>query len=144
MSLTGGKVCGYLSTAFTTAAVAHGNGRHMPTLTQAEQEKVIKFTLAGFCPGVLSFGFPKVAVVALLTRLLNPGKFHKWFLWGLAIWNLLTLGATVGTLLGQCQPAASQWNFDMEGTCVDKKIIIDFSLYAGGTSGLLVIRGISY
>lgn len=74
-----------------------------------------------------------MAAVALLTRLMNPNKYHKWFLWSIAILNQLVLFATIGTLLGQCTPTESIWNFDIKGDCVDPDIIVNFSLFAGGT-----------
>jgi hypothetical protein len=90
------------------------------------------WTTAAFCPGVMSFGLPKLAVVVLLTRLLNPGKYHRWFLWWQGIWAQLTLFATVGVLLGQCMPARSLWDFSItEKKCFDKKILIGYCIYAG-------------
>ena len=125
-------MCGYMSVSFTVVAVRYGNGKHYDLLSETEKEKVLLWTTCAFCPGVLCFGLPKMAVVSLLTRLLNPSKYHRWFLWGLAIWCQLTLFATIGTLLGRCTPAESIWNFDIKGECVDPKHIVNFSLYAGG------------
>lgn len=131
------QACAILSTAMTVVAVRHGNGRHYQTLTIEQQEQVRLWTLAAFCPGVMCFGLPKFAVVSLLTRLLNPSRWHRWFLWGMTIWCLLTLFATVGTLLGQCTPTKAMWNFDMEISCVDPKHIVNFSLYAGAMSAFV-------
>lgn len=88
-------------------AVNYGNGKHFSTLTTEQQENAILYTIAAFCPGVLSFGLPKMAVVSLLTRALNPSRLHKWFLWWLGVWCMLTLLATCGVLVGQCYPANS-------------------------------------
>ncbi|KAI6780517.1 uncharacterized protein J7T54_000157 [Emericellopsis cladophorae] len=132
-----GTICGILATALTTVAVGFGNGRHLTLLTSSEKERVTLWTTAAFCPAVLCLGLPKLAVVRLLTRLMNPSRWHGYFLWFLAIWCLGTLGATVGTLLGQCQPTESLWRQDIEGRCVDPKIIVDFSLYAGTFSAFV-------
>ncbi|KAI9163894.1 hypothetical protein HJFPF1_05524 [Paramyrothecium foliicola] len=132
-----GLICGYLSVGFTVVAVEHGNGRHYSLLSDEQKQSVMLWTTCAFCPGVLCFGLPKMAVVSLLTRLLNPSKYHRWFLWTLAIWCLLTLFATVGTLLGRCMPAESIWNFAVKGTCVDPKHIVNFSLYAGAYSAFV-------
>ncbi|KAK7229256.1 hypothetical protein V2G26_001426 [Clonostachys chloroleuca] len=134
-----GLVCGFLSTTFSQLAVENGNGKHYQLLSDERQEKVILWTIVAFCPGVLCFGFPKLAVAHLLIKLMNPGKYHRWFLWGMVIWCLLTLFATIGTLLGQCQPANSQWNFDIKGECVPKHHIVNFSLYAGAYSAFVDI-----
>lgn len=123
----------------TVCAVHSGNGQHYQILSVTQQEDVRFWTLAAFCPGVLCFGFPKFAVVALLTRLMNPSRWHRWFLWGMVTWCLLTLFATMGTLLGQCTPTRAMWNFDMEKHCVDPKHIVNFSLYAGAMSAFVDI-----
>jgi hypothetical protein len=127
-----GLVCGYLATSFSQVSVSHGNGKHFALLSIPQRENVIFWTTVSMVPGVLSFGLPKLAVVALLTRLLNPGKLHKWFLWFLVAWGVLTLIAVGGMLVGQCRPVESQWNFDMKGQCASKIHIVNFSLYAGG------------
>lgn len=121
----------------TVVAVDHGNGQHYQTLSIEQQERVRLWTLAAFCPGVMCFGLPKFAVVTLLTRLMNPSKKHRWFLWGMTIWCLLTLFATVGTLLGQCTPTRAMWNFDMDIDCVNPTHIVNFSLYAGALSAFV-------
>ncbi|KAK0385545.1 hypothetical protein NLU13_6724 [Sarocladium strictum] len=121
----------------TVVAVQNGNGQHYQTLTIPQQEQVRLWTLAAFCPGVMCFGLPKFAVVSLLTRLLNPSRLHLWLLWGMTVLCLLTLVATVGTLLGQCTPTRAMWNFDMAKTCVDPKYIVNFSLFAGALSAFV-------
>lgn len=126
------QVCGYISTALSTIAVRNGNGKHFSLLTTEQQENTILYTTAAFCPGVISFGLPKMAVVILLTRLLNPGKYHKWFIWWLGIWCQLTLFATCGVLLGQCTPTNSLWDFSVKGTCFSKSIQVAYCVYAGG------------
>ncbi|KFA70149.1 hypothetical protein S40285_06606 [Stachybotrys chlorohalonatus IBT 40285] len=128
---TGNQVCGYISTGLSTAAVASGNGRHFATLTQDQQESAVLWTTAAFCPGVMSFGLPKMAVVYLLTRLLNPSRWHMFFLWWQAIWCQLTLLATVGVLIGRCRPAYSLWNFDVPGECFPNHILVSYCIYAG-------------
>ncbi|KAK7421207.1 hypothetical protein QQX98_002337 [Neonectria punicea] len=131
------EICGYISTALSTVAVYSGNGRHFSTLTTEQQQGAILWTTAAFCPGVMSFGIPKLAVIALLVRLLNPGRLHKWVLWGMGIWCQLTLFATVGVLLGRCMPARSLWDFSVEGTCFDTRILVAYCIYAGSFSAFV-------
>lgn len=125
------QVCGYISVTLSTIAVSYGNGRHFSLLTTEQKEGAILFTIAGFCPGVMSIGLPKMAVVSLLTRLLNPGRLHFYFLWFLGIWCQLTLLATVGVLIGQCYPARALWDFSVQGKCLDRQILVDYCIYAG-------------
>ncbi|KAL0943430.1 uncharacterized protein CTRU02_201316 [Colletotrichum truncatum] len=129
--------CGYISTALSTIAVSYGNGKHMTLLSVEQQQGAILWTTAAFCPGIMSFGLPKLAVVSLLTRLMNPGKYHKWFLWWMAIWCQLTLFVTAGLLLGRCMPARSLWDFSIEGTCFDVSILVAYCIYAGAFSAFV-------
>lgn len=126
------QVCSYISRALSTIAVASGNGQHFSILGDEQKQAVILWTTAAFCPGVISFGLPMLAVVYLLTKLLNPSKLHTYFLWWLGIWCQLTLFATVGILLGKCTPARSLWDFSVKGTCIDNNILVSYCIYAGG------------
>lgn len=121
-----------MASAFTTVAVGYGHGRHVQTLSQHQAEHVRLWTFAAFMPGVLVLGLPKVAVVTLLNRLLNPSKWQRRFLWIMVSWCVLSNVATIGVLAGQCTPTRAQWNFDMAIECINPDYTIGFSLYSGG------------
>ncbi|KAI0153242.1 integral membrane protein [Xylariaceae sp. FL1272] len=130
--------CSYLSTALSTISVNSGDGKHFATLTTHQQEASILWTTAGFCPGVFSFGLPKLAVVVLLTRLLNPGRLHAAFLWFLGITTILVLAATVGVLVGRCQPAQAQWDFSItDKTCFSTRTLASYCIFAGSWSAFV-------
>lgn len=101
-------------------------------MTLEEKQNVIKYTIAAFCPGILSFAVPKLAVVALLTKLMNPGPKHRIFLWCSASASALILFGCVIILYAQCTPSRSQWNFDVKGTCWSKWVLVDYAIVAGG------------
>ncbi|KAK1704369.1 integral membrane protein [Colletotrichum lupini] len=132
-----GLVCGYISTSLSTLAVYSGIGKHLELLTLEQQQDGMLWTTAAQCPGIMSFGLPKLAVVSLLIRLMNPGVYHKWFLWWMGIWCQLTLFVTVGLLIGRCTPASSLWDFSIQGTCFSPDILINFSIYAGTFSAFV-------
>ncbi|KEZ43285.1 hypothetical protein SAPIO_CDS4726 [Scedosporium apiospermum] len=131
------QICSWISTAFSTMAVASGNGKHFSLLSTEQKTGAILWTTVAFCPGVLSFGLPKMAVVVLLQRLLNPQRYHRWFLWWMGIWCQLTLFATVGVLLGRCMPARALWDFSVEGKCFDPNILVGYCIYAGSFSAFV-------
>lgn len=79
--LTAVQICAFVNLGISSAAVESGSGRHFNTLNVEQQQNVIKYTIAAFCPGILSFAIPKLAVVALLTKLMNPSPAHRIFLW---------------------------------------------------------------
>ncbi|KAK7948088.1 uncharacterized protein PG986_008974 [Apiospora aurea] len=131
-------LCGYISTAFSTVATSYGNGKHFDLLDLEQKEGAILWTTAAFCPGILSFGLPKLAVIALLTRILNPSRAHWWYLWTMGLVCFASLLATVGVLLGQCTPARSLWTFSItEKTCFDKNILVGYCIYAGSISAFV-------
>jgi len=122
-------------TALAIVATTYGNGKHFDTLSINEMQGAIFWTILGFPFGIMAFAIPKLAVVALLQRLLNPNRWHQIFLWILAS---LCTGALLGCvviLFAQCSPAESQWNFAItDKTCIDKWILVDYAIFAGGFS----------
>ncbi|EEY16334.1 conserved hypothetical protein [Verticillium alfalfae VaMs.102] len=124
-------ICCWISVALAVKAIDNGNGRHIVTLSQEEQEGVVFWTLVGFPLGILSFGIPKLAVVAVLTRIMSPGRTHTIVLWTMAgVCNVL-LALNAVFLLGRCVPAESQWNFDIKGKCWDPQILVRYAIATG-------------
>ena len=83
----------------------------------------------------MAFGIPKLAVVALLTRIMNPGRLQQVILWGLAGCCMLSLAGCVIILFAQCRPVQSQWDFSItEKTCWSPYILVNFAIFAGGES----------
>jgi hypothetical protein len=133
-TLTSLQICGYIMLGLTIAAVRSGNGRHFELLTLEQKSDAILYTIAGFCPGIFSFGIPKLAVVALLTRITNPSRKHKIFLWIMTSGCLLILFGCVIILFAQCTPARSQWDFSVKGTCWNRWILVYYAIVAGNIS----------
>lgn len=129
--LTMRKVCSYILLGFTIKAVDSGNGRHFTLLSLQQKSDAILYTMAGFCPGVLSFGLPKVAVVALLTKIMNPSRKHQIFLWFISIGCVVLLLGCIALLFGQCTPSRSQWDFSVKGKCWNPWILVYYSIGAG-------------
>lgn len=113
-------------------AAKSGNGQHFAILSEDEMSGSILWTIVGFCPGVMSFGLPKLGAIFLLTRLMNPRKPHKIFLWLLGIICNLSLIGCVVILFAQCKPVESQWDFSIKGECIDKWVLVDYAIFAGG------------
>ncbi|KAK1638742.1 hypothetical protein BDP81DRAFT_479826 [Colletotrichum phormii] len=136
-----GQFCGYISTALSTIAVTYGNGRHMSILSTEQQEGAILWTTAAFCPGVISFGLPKLAVVSLLVRLMNPDR---------SLWDFSVKGTwfDVNILVAYCSfsafvdvylavyPAIILFGLQM---ATRKKIALSCALGIGSISGIVAI-----
>lgn len=81
----------------------------------------------------MAFCLPKLAVVHLLTRLMNPSRWHKMFLWALAIGTNLGLLATIVVLFQQCDPVRAQWDFSIkDATCMDKMVLVYVAVATAG------------
>ncbi|KAH6640166.1 hypothetical protein F5144DRAFT_525484 [Chaetomium tenue] len=127
-------ICSWVTVAISTKAVSYGSGRHAALLTEDQLSHAILYTMVAFLPGILSFGVPKLAVVALLTRMLNPSRVHAIIMWAIAIICLLSLMGCVGILFGQCTPTHSMWTFSVKGKCWSPMILVNYSIYAGSFS----------
>ena len=117
----------------TIAAVQSGNGRHFDLLSDTQRSSAVLYTLAGFCPRILSFAIPKLAVVALLTKITNPGRKYKIALWVMAGGCLLVLFGCVVIIFAQCTPSRSQWDFSVQGRCWSPWVLIYYAIVAGST-----------
>ena len=91
----------------------------------------IMWIMIGFCPGVLSFALPKLAVVSLLTRMLSPPRWHAILMWAMAIVCLMSLLGCIAILFAQCTPTRSMWDFSVKGTCLSPWVLVNYSIYAG-------------
>ncbi|KAK8066192.1 Integral membrane protein [Apiospora hydei] len=128
------------SCALTSVAVAHGLGRHVEALSREDQVAVTTWTYIAFCPGVMSFAIPKLAVIALLVRLMAPRKSHYMFLWGMGITVQLTLLATVGILIRVIDKKCPPFNdvrLDPPEHCVPIHVQVRWCLFAGSLSAFV-------
>ncbi|KAL0935510.1 uncharacterized protein CTRU02_210101 [Colletotrichum truncatum] len=124
-------ICGWINVATAAVAVSYGYGRHVDTLSPEQRSGAKLWSIAGYPPGLLSFGIPKLAVVALLTRIMNPSRGQKIFLWGMASLCVANLVGFIAIIFGQCYPARSQWDPSVPGTCWDKSVLVSFATYSG-------------
>ncbi|TLD07927.1 hypothetical protein PspLS_12178 [Pyricularia sp. CBS 133598] len=126
-----GQLCGYVAVIFTTIAVQNGNGRHMALLTQKELSNAIFYSTISFVPGSLFFGIPKLGVVTLLTRLLNPSRHHVKFLWFLPIWCITSVAIAFTLVLTRCSPTSALWDPSVKGNCFDVRHLVNYGIYSG-------------
>lgn len=116
-------------------AVKNGNGQHFDTLSLNEKQGSIFWTILGFPFGVMAFGIPKLAVVALLHRLMNPAKWHAILLWSMSLLCVASLIGCVVILFAQCTPAKSQWDLSItDKTCISPWVLVHYAIFAGGMS----------
>ena len=122
--------------ALIAVTISYGFGRHTATVNPDDIRRIIYYASISFIPGIASFALPKFAVVILLAKVLDPGRWHKVIMWIISIlYLLLTIGMLVVNI-AQCQPVETQWGA-AEGTCWDYQIILSYALTQGICSVLL-------
>ncbi|KAK8109075.1 hypothetical protein PG984_014876 [Apiospora sp. TS-2023a] len=121
---------GIIACALTTVSVSKGIGRHVEALSTAQRISATLWVYAAYCPSVLSFGMPKLAVIALLARLLVPSRLHFWILWTMGTLVQLALLGVVGLLFGRCQPLLSAVDESIAGHCLDTETWVHYCLFA--------------
>jgi len=119
----------------TTASIAYGFGQHAMKLSQYDMEMAILLNSLSFLCGILSFTVPKLAVTAMLTRILNPGLLQK--IW---LWTLVSLAAAVSCiciiiLFTMCDPPEALWHVHLVVTagakCRDVWILVNYAIFTG-------------
>ncbi|KAH8692618.1 hypothetical protein BGW36DRAFT_23334 [Talaromyces proteolyticus] len=131
-------VMGLVYLGLTTANVITGYGRHAKTLDMAHLEKAILLNTVGFLFGILSFTLPKIAVAFMLTRILNPSKGHKAFVFGLVGFAAVVSVVCILILFTMCTPPQSLWVVTIPGRkCRDSWILIDYAVFTGALSAFV-------
>ncbi|EYE91326.1 uncharacterized protein EURHEDRAFT_406167 [Aspergillus ruber CBS 135680] len=124
-------------TSLTTVNVAFGYGRHADTLSPERLVKVSLVNYIDFTLGIVSFSLPKLAVAALLNRIVNPNWWQKAALWILTGLVALTSGVCIIVLFTMCDPPEALWDTSlvMQGaTCRNVWILIDYAIFTGAFS----------
>lgn len=80
-------------------------------LTPEQQAKVLFYTtICAFFPGILALTLPKLAVISLYCRLLNPSKLQKWIMWGGGALLSINAMLSLATFIARCTPFEANYN----------------------------------
>lgn len=124
--------------ASLSAAVAAGYGNHLQDIPPDERPLAIFRTTLCSCLAVLTFAFPKVAIVALLERLLELHVVTRVIFWGLSV-SLVACSVLLSIFwFVQCTPRAHQWDLQhVPGSCWDPSVVLNLSYFTGFYSGVI-------
>lgn len=111
-------------------AVANGLGRHIATLPPENAHRAIFFTTVAGTTGIFSFTFPKFAVVILLAKILDPGRWHRRAMWLISIVYFIMSVVTIIIIWAHCTPAAAQWGA-VKGKCWNPEILFIYAVVHG-------------
>ncbi|KAJ6186226.1 hypothetical protein N7519_007527 [Penicillium mononematosum] len=106
-------IFGLIFVATATVSVTYGYGQHMSNLDPKTVEPALMWNMISFIFGIISFAIPKLAVAALLHRILNPSFIQRIIVWGLVI--LVAIIALVNILIyvTMCNPPQALWKPSM-------------------------------
>ncbi|KAK7954133.1 hypothetical protein PG988_014827 [Apiospora saccharicola] len=114
------------SCALTSKAVSYGLGRHMEALSREDQIAVTTWTYIAFCPGVMSFAIPKLAVVALLVRLMAPESC-----------TIGSYGLWASRVIDKRCPPFNNVALEPPDHCVSISVQVNWCLFAGSLSAFV-------
>ncbi|KAL4997403.1 hypothetical protein BDV10DRAFT_195125 [Aspergillus recurvatus] len=132
---------GIVYCAITTANIAIGYGKHAYVLDTETVEKASFLNSLSFLFGIISFSAPKLAVAAMLNRILNPSLGQKAAIWGLTGLGAVISGICIIVLFTMCDPPRALWQTSLvvagKATCRDVWILINYAIFTGAYSAFI-------
>ncbi|KAL4938830.1 hypothetical protein BDV06DRAFT_200073 [Aspergillus oleicola] len=128
-------------TIVTTVNVGLGYGKHTPTIMQEggmdSLVNILLINYADFALGIMSFTTPKLAIAALLNRIMNPGRIHRIWLWVLTAMVFISSSICIVVLFTMCDPPEALWKIQLTSagaTCRPTSILVGYAIFTGAMS----------
>lgn len=125
----------------TTVNVHLGYGSHAAVVKQnggqSLLEEVLLINFFDFALGIMAFATPKLAIASLLNRIMNPGKFHRVWLWVLTGLVFVASSICIIVLFTMCDPPKAMWQIHLMATgatCRPIEILVGYAIFTGGMS----------
>ncbi|CDM34355.1 unnamed protein product [Penicillium roqueforti FM164] len=125
-------------TILTTVNVVLGYGSHTSVLMEKGEidliERILVINYANFALGIMSFTTPKLAIAALLNRIMNPSRLSRVWLWILTASVFVTSTICIIVLFTMCDPPRALWKVHLmsEGAkCRSTKILVGYAIFTG-------------
>ncbi|CEL11493.1 hypothetical protein ASPCAL14595 [Aspergillus calidoustus] len=129
-------LCAATNTALITKSVQAGTGRHIETLTHAQQIESAKYQLLSQGFHVMSTNWGKVSVALFLIRIMAEVKQHTRAMYvGIVLLSVVNV-VCVYTIYGQCTPTARAWDGEVPGTCWRAGVQRNYAYFQGSASAL--------
>ncbi|EHA48573.1 hypothetical protein MGG_00826 [Pyricularia oryzae 70-15] len=114
-------------------AVRHGLGRHMWDLTREQRRGAQLWSILGSVTGVFGLGLPKIAMAAMLNRVLLAGYWSSMASWFLSIMSMVNFTVASMLILFQCAtPQKAVWARDPDNECYSIRLVIGILFSAFG------------
>ncbi|KAI0123714.1 hypothetical protein BJ170DRAFT_92455 [Xylariales sp. AK1849] len=122
---------------FITIAAGYGLGRHYDELSPSDQINALKWSTIIDAVIIWAFSLPKLAIIALLRRILNYGLHTAVFFWGLAFVGQALIFSMSVFIFVQCNPTAKNWDKDIPGICLPTDVLIGIEYFVSSWSAFL-------
>ncbi|KAJ5513695.1 hypothetical protein N7463_003247 [Penicillium fimorum] len=131
-------------TILTTVNVVLGYGSHTSALMERGGmdlvERILVINYANFALGIMSFTTPKLAIAALLNRIMNPSRLHRIWLWTLTASVFVASTICIIILFTMCDPPQALWKIHLiaqGATCRPTSVLVDYAIFTGVLSALV-------
>ncbi|RAL08719.1 uncharacterized protein BO97DRAFT_472830 [Aspergillus homomorphus CBS 101889] len=125
----------------TTINVQLGFGKHAWLLSTTAIETATFLNCLSFLFGIISFTLPKLAVTAMLNRILNASHIQRVCLWALSTLTTIVSGVCIIFLFTMCDPPRALWQtrlaIEGKATCKNVWLLIDYAIFTGALSGFV-------
>ncbi|KAL8870791.1 MAG: hypothetical protein Q9174_003244 [Haloplaca sp. 1 TL-2023] len=113
-------ITGLIAQAMVTVSALSGLGNHIYLLWGPQLVKALLWSWIGQISAINAIGFGKIAVIAFLLRIQERNSTFKkaaWFLYFIAISNVvININQSIMILL-QCSPSQKLWDLSVPGSC---------------------------
>ncbi|KAL5343276.1 hypothetical protein BJX70DRAFT_408835 [Aspergillus crustosus] len=129
-------------TIITTVNVGLGYGKHTSVIMQQNgMDRLVDVLLINYVDfsfGIMAFTTPKLAIAALLNRILNPGRLHRIWLWVLTGLVFVSSSICIIILFTMCNPPAALWTPELMSAgavCRPTSVLVSYAIFTGAVSG---------
>jgi hypothetical protein len=128
-----------LSVIITNISINYGLGKKFAVVDSQDAESALYWLVMANSVGIWSFSLPKLAIVALIQRILRI-RAASWtgvILWGLAIISQMTIFVVSVLWYKQCDPVEYQWNRSLDGSCPGNDMLMSWGYASSSYSAFL-------
>jgi hypothetical protein len=124
--------CGVIITG-----TAYGLGSHIETVSQRNLVISLKLLYIGNWFVIWAIAVSKTSFAMTLLALVVK-RWHVWLLWFSIISLNVIMGVDALMQFTQCTPVDRTWDLSVPGSCWDTRIVINYTIFAGGNSDPIV------
>lgn len=118
-------------TGLVVSATKHGLGRHLKTISHADQVEAHRLLGTADFFVIISIAISKSSFAVTLLRL----TFHTWhkaLIWTIIITVNLLMWTTAIFIFTSCTPLGRVWDPTVPGTCWNSRRLLDYNVFSGG------------